>query len=443
MGREFDLEKEFSENIDRILAGEEVKPDTSRGEDYRTALDFVRKMASLRRAPSPVFKARLEESLLRKLSEREAKQGLFRKFLVSKPAWGVVTATLVVFLAVMATLWGYGPIGRVPQQPSAPETTTAPTVAAPAPAPAPVATPAPSPVPAPSPKPTSTPTPTPAPTTKAVPATSLAALPLLEVTGSPDKSSYRPEENIGIRLSFTNDDAESLIVSPFPPQIDIFSTASLQSVRETRLLQGGDGELLLRPGEARTYDFTWNQRDDSGRQVSPGWYSVHVTGKVRKESQKTAVPIGEQETRVLIQYRQGAMEKNIEVNQSRAVTSLPFVSKQGEQLIELTITLEQVELRTDGARFVAFASSPVYSLPQGAAEAPPEWRRPFTVEYSTDGAVKNGGLAEMTFLDSGIWLRWGYDTAIDPIPSDARMLTLTITSFGDWHGPWEFSVPLK
>jgi hypothetical protein len=41
-------------------------------------------------------------------------------------------------------------------------------------------------------------------------------------------------------------------------------------------------------------------------------------------------------------------------------------------------------------------------------------------------------------------LRWGYDLArLDPVPSDARKLTFTITRLGDWEGPWEFHVPLE
>jgi len=31
---------------------------------------------------------------------------------------------------------------------------------------------------------------------------------------------------------------------------------------------------------------------------------------------------------------------------------------------------------------------------------------------------------------------------LDPVPSDARELTFTITKFGDWQGPWEFHIPL-
>ena len=41
MGREADMEKEFLENIDRMLAGEEVKIGADVSDDYRTVLDFA------------------------------------------------------------------------------------------------------------------------------------------------------------------------------------------------------------------------------------------------------------------------------------------------------------------------------------------------------------------------------------------------------------------
>jgi hypothetical protein len=31
---------------------------------------------------------------------------------------------------------------------------------------------------------------------------------------------------------------------------------------------------------------------------------------------------------------------------------------------------------------------------------------------------------------------------LDPVPIDAKELTLKITKLGDWEGPWEFKVPL-
>lgn len=44
----------------------------------------------------------------------------------------------------------------------------------------------------------------------------------------------------------------------------------------------------------------------------------------------------------------------------------------------------------------------------------------------------------------GMELTWGNDaTWLDPVLSDAKELTFTITEFGDWEGPWEFRIPLQ
>ena len=72
MDREVDIEKEFSENIDRMLAGEEVKVSAAMDDNCRTALDFAQKLVKLHAVPPLSFKAQLKERLLLKLSEAEA-----------------------------------------------------------------------------------------------------------------------------------------------------------------------------------------------------------------------------------------------------------------------------------------------------------------------------------------------------------------------------------
>ncbi len=72
MGRERDIAKKFTENLDRILAGEEIKADPAMDAELRAALDFARKMAALRTAPSAPYQARLKAALLQKLDEQEA-----------------------------------------------------------------------------------------------------------------------------------------------------------------------------------------------------------------------------------------------------------------------------------------------------------------------------------------------------------------------------------
>jgi hypothetical protein len=109
--------------------------------------------------------------------------------------------------------------------------------------------------------------------------------------------------------------------------------------------------------------------------------------------------------------------------------------------IDLTITLERGELTAQGAKFCAFATSP--NSPSTGYDHP-QFSGAVRAQYIVDGVIKDAGPACMRYFDDGIRLSWGYDlTRLDPVPSDAKELTLTITKFGDWQGPWEFHIPLE
>jgi hypothetical protein len=180
-----------------------------------------------------------------------------------------------------------------------------------------------------------------------------------------------------------------------------------------RSLPPGTGAIALNPKETASYTVTWHQKDDGGKQVAPGWYYFTVKG------------IWGNINKVLIQYPQGAMEKTIELNQSRTVGGL-------------TITLKQAMLTRTNAKFTAFVIPPAYNptQPPLTLEAP--------ANYDVNGITKEAGLAAVTSDDNGLILTWGYEQApVNPIPSDAKELTFTITKLDDWVGPWEFKIPLE
>lgn len=125
-----------------------------------------------------------------------------------------------------------------------------------------------------------------------------------------------------------------------------------------------------------------------------------------------------------------AMDNIIELNQTRTANGL-------------SITLEQVVLRAEGIVFFVFTTPPDYSLPQKFQGPMPPGMAPAVAEYTTDGITRYAGDAEATFLENGIRLTWGYSQpSLEMVPGDATELVFTITSFGDWQGPWEFIVPL-
>ncbi len=312
--------------------------------------------------------------------------GLHR--LLTGRAWQAATVTAaVVLIAVVAVIWQFGGGGQ-------------------------------------SPTPTPTATRTPAPPTP-------TATPKLELSAMPSQDSYLPGEQVNIEFLFSNTDTEPITVTTFPPEIEILTSSPYVAVRS---FAAGEQELALGPREEIPYNLTWDQRDNNGKQVSPGWYFVDVKN-MRATTATGSMGLSITTiTRVLIQFPQGAMEKTIEMNQPQTVNGI-------------TITLERVELSVKGTIIYAFATPPGYSLPQQSPDfplpTPPDWMVPVSAQYTVDGVTKDGGTASVRLLGNGVELRWGRDGAwLDPVPSDAKELIFTITGFGDWQGPWEFRIPL-
>ena len=258
----------------------------------------------------------------------------------------------------------------------------------------------------------------------------------LNVEATPSQAAYLPGELVEIEFSFTNAISELITVSPFPPEIRIMPPIPDKVIR---LFQAGTDHLELKSGETATYGLTWDQRDNGGQQVSPGWYYFDVeeiTITKATEPRRAGMSTGTV-AKILIQFPQGAMEKTIEVNQSQTVNGL-------------TITLERVELSLTEVKFYASTIPPDYSPPEiQGSDTPPDKlpylgpMYPVHATYTFDGITKDAGWAGLGAQDDGIRLNWAHPyVPLDPIPSDARELIFAITRFGDWEGPWEFTVSL-
>jgi hypothetical protein len=53
MGKESNEEKQFSEDVDRLLAGQEVEGGKDADKDYQTAINFAKKLTEFHADPSP------------------------------------------------------------------------------------------------------------------------------------------------------------------------------------------------------------------------------------------------------------------------------------------------------------------------------------------------------------------------------------------------------
>ena len=272
MGREADMEKEFLENIDQMLAGEEVKIGADVSDDYRAVLDFAQKLVRLRVIPSPSFKAQLKERLLQKLSEEETEA----------LASAVTTTALVLALAVVGVVWHWGGLSTPP------------------PAPVPVA-------------PKGIPTPT------SVPAPRPAKLIAMEATT--EKSAYLPGEEITIEFSFKNITPDIFEIEPFPPEIEIMK-AGPDDQTVCRFPAGTEAKSL-EPDEVVTYTLTWDQSNDQGQQVDYGHYQFFIPGGGTLDDKGT---VGG----VFILPEEGVIERTINVNESQTVDGVTFLLERVE-----------------------------------------------------------------------------------------------------------------
>lgn len=318
---------------------------------------------------------------------------------------------------------------KAPKAEATPQTASTPTPTQKTPTPTPLPIPVPTPAPIPKPIPEPTPAPTPNQTSESTPSPVPAPGPTRVVRFERvEPITCASGEKVDITLSFTNEASEPRIMSPFPPKINIEQPNMQPPDNIVCSFPAGTKEVRLEPGETVTYNLIWDQRDGGGQQVDFGWYGVEVTVVSRKLSETVKGSVRGWATRVLILPSQGVMEKTIEVNQSQTVAGITFV-------------LNRVEMTPTGMTVYAFNTPPDYGLPQGPMLPPPQFMIHAEAEYSLDGSsVKKTSPSGIRFLENSTQHTWDY---LDPVPSDAKECTFTITKLGDWEGPWEFKVPLE
>lgn len=281
----------------------------------------------------------------------------------------------------------------------------------------------------------------------------------------PDKPAYLPGEAVRMKLILTNASqgkVEPVIVTQLPPAVSLVSSSASassppglpgrvipgsESSRPVKVFPAGTGEKTLALGEKVTFDLTWDQKDENGKQVSPGWYYYESNYNFRWQSAGTDVGSGVRDRAFLIQYSQGALQKTIELNQSRTITGLPLKVGNETKPVDVVINLKKVELNEKGAAFYAVMSSPDNPV---SGYNNMEWmgRIPLSAQYLLDGVVKEARAPNTKFSEGGIEFRWGASpddpNYLDPVSSDAKQLTFVIAGIGpDWKGPWDFNIQLN
>lgn len=243
----------------------------------------------------------------------------------------------------------------------------------------------------------------------------------------PEEAYYLPGEIVEVKFSLTNVSSETIKLDPYPPAIEVKPARQDEVVFS---IAAGTQPLEIKPGDTITLEFSWDQKDTEGKQISPGWYDITFKDiNVIYETDRRSVIYPR--ARALIQYPQVTMEKSLDLNQSETVE-------------EVTVTLEHIELTSAGMTIYAFGTLPGYTSSQ----------EPFVralAEYRVDGGVvKQADSAAMQYLENGTRFIW---EGLDPIPSDAQNLIFRITSLTLSFapdkpdelivGPWEFKIPLE
>lgn len=159
--------------------------------------------------------------------------------------WQLATAAAAVLIIIaVAALWQFGGVTQAPGSLPVP---------APAPAPAPEFAP-----------------PAPAPQEKS-PAPLMAPPMPFEVSVVPEDARYTVGQLVEFELSITNMSSDSIRLERYPPEIVIKPQYRDEIVFS---VAGGTVPLEIKPGETVTWEFSWDQKDTGGNQVSPGWYDV-------------------------------------------------------------------------------------------------------------------------------------------------------------------------
>lgn len=253
----------------------------------------------------------------------------------------------------------------------------------------------------------------------------------LEVSIKPLQESYSLGEDIEIEYSYSNVGEERVVLLD-PPKI-LIQPQSREMKGLTRPWPVGERKIVVEPGETVSNILTWDQKNDDGQQVEPGWYNIGI--EPHRISGASGMRYGSSE--VLIQYPQGAMEGVIVVNQSRGTTGLINTWTRPETVFDLTLTLERVELSSTNTFIYGWLNSPQFATVT-FDHAP--WMGASSAKYTIDSSAKHalGFKTGERTADKGLGFRW----ELNPIPVEAEELTFTVTSIFDWQVTWEFQIPL-
>lgn len=255
----------------------------------------------------------------------------------------------------------------------------------------------------------------------------------LKMSDATNKPWYLPGEEIEVQFSWENIAGEPVTVKPFPLALNIRNT-------ENSLIWSsppGSGEYSLKEGEILKYKITWDQRDNGGHSIEPGYYFLRVECQVTTEKRRTTFsdygPL-----KILVQFPQGAIDRTCRVEQTRAL-------QDGSRIIFKDLVLSPLGAKAHAIFFPVDYIGPVSDRERmlfGPATS--------HAHYSMDnGPLKSTRNAVGNFQKDMVGLEWDL---VNPIPKGTKCLTLIIEGIKfrdntlkerEWPGPFEFRIELE
>jgi hypothetical protein len=106
-------EKEFADDIDRLLAGEKISPGEQPDDDYRSNIDFAGRMIECRSEPPEAYREDLKKRLLSKLSEAEEARiqnsatfwERLKDLFPQNSAWRLTAVQFTVAVLTLVLIW--------------------------------------------------------------------------------------------------------------------------------------------------------------------------------------------------------------------------------------------------------------------------------------------------------------------------------------------------
>jgi len=277
-----DMERAFSQDVERLLRGEEPAGLSMDDAGYAETLRFARRLMAIREEPDPAFTARLRSHLMVNLAEEDiavarTRESWFER-LFGRPAVRLAVVSTVVVLVAVGLVWRAGYFSPMTEQagdegPSAlmeGDGAPAPTMEEEAPemAQATVEDEA-------------------AREAVMAPAAEESSAVLIGARGLP---AYAAGEMVDITLVFENTGQDGVTLSPFPPAIDIRNIDTGEVVKS---FSQGRSSLALSSMESMTYQFQWDQAMQTGEQATAGRYAIDVrTVQAELEKGENVLPAG-------------------------------------------------------------------------------------------------------------------------------------------------------